>query len=121
MVDYERMAKRQQKWMLYLLIIFLLGALLTPYEHIFLGLLLGHVVSYYGLRLLHNRGKAYGKAIVEDGRPPGLGTFLRLVGAAIAILIAIKFEHKVHLIAVVCGLMTSYVVMLVDLFINNEK
>lgn len=114
MIEFEHMAERQRKWMLYLLLIFLIGAFITPYKRVFLGLLLGHVVSYYGLRLLHNRAKAFGEAVVQDKRIYGLGTFLRLVGAAIAIIIAVNLEHKVHIIGVVFGLITSYVVLIVD-------
>lgn len=121
MVEYERMAERQRKWMLYLLLIFFVGAMLLPYKRVILGLLLGHVVSYYSLRLLHNRAKAFGEAIVEEKRSLGLGTFLRLLGAALAIIIAMKFEHKIHIIAVVFGLITSYIVIVADYTIYSIR
>lgn len=118
MEDFERMEVRQRKWMLYLLAIFLLGAAVTPYERFFLGLLLGHVVSYYGLRLLHNRAKAFSQAIIDEKRTTGLGTFFRLIGAGVAIGLALKFQEKIHIIGVVFGLTTSYIVMIVDYTID---
>src|SRR5690625_7955633 len=73
MEEFARMEIRQRKWMLYLLAIFLFGAAITPYERFFLGLLVGHVVSYYGLRLLQNRAKAFGRLAVDGKRTSGLG------------------------------------------------
>src|SRR5699024_872234 len=114
MEDFARMEVRQRKWMLYLLAIFILGAAITPYDRFFLGLALGHIVSYYGLRLLHNRAKAFTDAIIEEKRSLGLGTFLRLIGAGLAVWLALKYEHKIHIIGVVLGLTTSYIVMMID-------
>src|SRR5690625_2941631 len=110
--DIARMERRQLKWMLYLLAIFLFGGAITPYERFFLGLLVRHVVSYYGLRLLQNRAKAFGRLAVDGKRTPGLGTFFRLIGAGVAIWLALKYEEKIHIIGVVLGLTTSYVVMI---------
>lgn len=114
MDEFEHMAKRQRKWMLYLLGIFLIGAIITPFERVFLGLALGHTVSYYSLRLLHNRTKTFGQAAIEGRKILGLGTFLRLMGVAIAIFIALRFEHKIHTISVVLGLITLYIVLIID-------
>src|SRR5699024_4312318 len=93
----------------------------TPHERVFLGLLLGHVVSYYGLRLLHRRANAFGKAVAEKGKPPGLGTFFRLIGVAVAIGIALKWDHKFNLIAVILGLMTSHIVILIETFYSSIR
>src|SRR5690625_4773366 len=121
MEEFARMEIRQRKWMLYLLAIFLFGAAITPYERFFLGLLVGHVVSYYGLRLLQNRAIAFGRLAVDGKRTSGLGTFFRLIGAGVAIWLALKYEEKIHIIGVVLGLTTSYVVMIIDYTIYSIR
>lgn len=121
MEEFVRMEVRQRKWMLYLLAIFILGATVTPYDRFFLGLAFGHLVSYYGLRILHNRAKAFSEAVIHEKRTSGLGSFLRLIGAGLAVWLALKFDHKVHIIGVVLGLTTSYLVMIVDYTIYSIR
>lgn len=114
MSNYKSMIARQRKWMLYLLAAFVLGAGFTPYPHIFLGLLLGSSVSFYNLWLLQRKINVFGEAVAEKRTMRGIGTFSRLAAAALAVLITLRFEDKFHLIAVVIGLATSYVVIMVD-------
>lgn len=121
MDEYEQMVGNQRRWMLYLLGLFLIGAFITPFQRVFMGLMLGHVVSYYSLRLLHRNITRFGKAVLGEGSTVGLGTFLRLISAGIAIFIALKFEEEFHLIAVVIGLLTSYVVMFIDVTLRTVK
>src|SRR5690625_5931287 len=93
----------------------------NPLRTFFLGILVGHVVSYYGLRLLQNRAKAFGRLAVDGKRTSGLGTFFRLIGAGVAIWLALKYEEKIHIIGVVLGLTTSYVVMIIDYTIYSIR
>lgn len=119
MSNYESMIARQRKWMLYLLAIFVLGAGFTPYLPIFLGLLLGSAVSFYNLWLLQRKINVFGKKVAEQGSTLGIGTFSRLAAAALAVLITLRFEEKFHIIAVVIGLATSYIVIMVEFFFRT--
>jgi ATP synthase protein I len=114
MSEYEKMTIRQRKWMLYLLSILVLGAGFTPYPRVFLGLLLGSVVSFYNLWLLQRKTSQFGRAAAERGSMMGIGTFSRLAAAALAVVIALRFEENFHIIAVVVGLGTSYVIIMLD-------
>lgn len=114
MSEYEKMTIRQRKWMLYLLSILVLGAGFTPYPRVFLGLLLGSVVSFYNLWLLQRKTRQFGQAAAEQGSMMGIGTFSRLAAAALAVVIALRFEENFHIIAVVVGLGTSYVIIMLD-------
>lgn len=116
MFDYKTMSKDQQKWMLYLLVIIALAATLTPYTRFFLGLLLGSAVSLYNLWLLQRKVYDFGKAVAEKRSPLGLGTLTRIVTSVLAVAIALRFEDVIHLYAVIIGLASSYVVLLVDSF-----
>ncbi|MBM7571284.1 ATP synthase subunit I [Aquibacillus albus] len=121
MKQYEKMIARQRKWMFYLLAIIVLGAGFTPYPRIFLGLLLGAVLSFYNLWLMQRKIKQFGQVIVENSPLKGIGTFSRMATAALAVLIALRFEDYFHMIAVVIGLMTAYIVIMIDFAIFNTR
>lgn len=119
MSEYEKMTTRQLKWMLYLLSILVLGAGFTPYPRIFLGLILGSAASFYNLWLLQRKTKKIGEVAAEQGSMRGIGMFSRLAAAALAVVIALRFEETFHMIAVVIGLGTSYIIILLDFLIFN--
>src|SRR5699024_12873043 len=114
MSNYRRMTSRQRKWMIYLLAILVLGIGFTPYTQVFSGLLLGAVASFYNLWLLQKKIADFTEAIVKKQRS-GIGTISRFATAALAIMIAIYFEEHFHLLAVVIGLMTSYVIVMLEI------
>lgn len=114
MSQYDIMAARQRKWMLYLLAVFVLGAGFTPYSKVFFGLILGTVFSYYNLYVLQRRVKNFGDAVEAKMRPKGLGTFTRFAAAVAAIVIAGRYQEYLNVLAVIIGLMTSYLVMVAD-------
>jgi ATP synthase protein I len=107
--------------MLYLLSLLVLGAGFTPYPRIFLGLLLGSAISFYNLWLLQRKTKKFAIAAAEQGSVLGIGTFSRLAAAGLAVLIALRFEEHFHIIAVVVGLGTSYIIIMLDYFIFNMR
>lgn len=112
MDEYASMVRQQRKWMLYLLIIYVLGAVFTPYTPVFLGLLVGGIASFLGLVLLHRNVNKLGEKVAEKGTyRGGLGTLSRLLLAGLAVLIALQYEENIHLIAVIFGLMSSYFVL----------
>jgi ATP synthase protein I len=112
MDEYASMVRQQRKWMLYLLVIFVLGAVITPYTPVFLGLLVGGIASYLGLILLHRNVNRLGEKVAEKGTyRGGLGTLSRLLLAGLAVLLALQYEESIHLIAVIFGLMSSYFVV----------
>lgn len=115
MQEFDQLVGRQRKWMLYILALFiLLAAALPEYRPLFLGLLLGSVISYYGMRLLQNRLRKFGNTAIESGKPIGLGSFIRLIGGVLAVFLTFYLDGKVSYVGVVAGLGVSYVVLLVD-------
>jgi ATP synthase protein I len=119
MAEYKKMVDRQRKWMFYLLAVFVLGAGFTPYDRIFLGLLLGAAISFYNLYLLQKKVALFGDLAANQQRIKTLGTLSRLAAAVLAVLIAIRFENYFHLVAVISGLMTSYIVIMIDFALSN--
>lgn len=121
MQQYESMITRQRKWMFYLLALFVLGAGFTSYPSIFLGLLLGTVISFYNLWLMQRKIEQFGQAVAKQQTTRGIGTFSRLAAAAIAVIVALQFEEFFHMIAVIIGLMTAYVVIMIDFLFFRSK
>ncbi|MHA6250679.1 ATP synthase subunit I [Oceanobacillus sp. CAU 1775] len=115
MFEFDSMVARQRKWMLYLLALFVLGAGFLPYTRVFNGLVLGGVISLYNLWLLQRKTGLIGEAVAETGEfRSGLGTFSRMAAALLAVFVATRFEENFHIIAVVIGLMSSYLVIGLD-------
>lgn len=86
----------------------------TPYQDIFLGLALGTSFSLYNLWILVRKSKQIQQAIEEGRTARSLGTVSRMAAAGLAVLIALKFPEHFHLISVVIGLMTIYIVIMID-------
>lgn len=78
MSNYRTMAKRQRKWMLFLLALLIILSILMPYEHFFQGMLLGVAISFYNLWLLQRKADLLGEAAQKDGSKKGIGTISRL-------------------------------------------
>ena len=121
MQQYELMITRQRKWMFYLLALLVLGAGFTPYPSVFLGLLLGAAVSFYNLWLMQRKIEQFGQAAARQHTSRGIGTFSRLASTALAIIVALQFEELFHLIAVIIGLMTAYLVIVIDFLFFRSK
>ncbi|SFB26480.1 ATP synthase protein I [Lentibacillus halodurans] len=100
--------------MFYLLAISVLGAGFTPYPRIFLGLLLGGAVSFYNLWLLQRKIDAFAESVEKSESAVGLGTLSRMAAAALAVIIALRFDEYFDMIFVLIGLMTSYLVIMID-------
>ncbi|WP_106498464.1 ATP synthase subunit I [Lentibacillus sp. Marseille-P4043] len=121
MSHYQSMIARERKWMFYLLAIFVLGAGFTPYPRIFLGLLLGSIVSFYNLWLLQRKINDFAESVAKNHSTKGLGTISRFAAVAFAVIIALRFEAHFHIIAVLIGIMTSYLVIMIDFAIFKSK
>lgn len=120
MNNTEKRYARQRKWMFYLLAVFVLGAGFTPYLRIFLGLLLGSAISFYNLYLLQTKTIEFTEAVAKKEKARGLGTISRFAAVALAVIVALRYEEYFHMIAVIIGLMTSYLVIMID-FIKNKN
>lgn len=122
MNQYNKMITRQRKWMFCLLALIVLGWVVTPYPRIFLGLLLGTAASFCNLWIMQRKIDRFGEKVAKERRASGIGTFTRFAIVALTVLIAMRFEEHIHLMSVIIGLMTTYVVIMIDfgLFRNQE-
>ncbi|MEK4298338.1 ATP synthase subunit I [Oceanobacillus sp. FSL W8-0428] len=127
MSNFDSMVTRQRKWMLYWLAILVLCAGFLPYTRIFLGLILGSSISLYNLWLLQYKSEKLGETIAAGRKSrSGLGTFSRMAAAVLAVVIAMRFEEYFHLYAVIIGIVSSYLIMMIDFIVyqitmRNQK
>lgn len=128
--EYNQILMRQLKMMLNLLALFVIGWGFTPYPTIFLGLILGSVISVFNLWSMHSKVNRLGQTIVENiakkedekkKRAPSLGSLQRLAAAALAVVIAMRYPDTFHLISVVIGLMTYHFVIMIDLLFQSIR
>ncbi|MFB3163608.1 ATP synthase protein I [Bacillus niacini] len=119
MPEFQTMFTRQRKWMFFLLSFYVLGWGFTSQQSIFLGLILGTSLSLFNLWLMARKIDKFGQAAAEGRTVRSLGSFSRMATGALAIVITMRYPEEFHLISVVIGLMTSYIVIMIDFFTHN--
>ncbi|GAA5415854.1 hypothetical protein Pryu01_00886 [Paraliobacillus ryukyuensis] len=119
--DYDALSARQKKWMLYYLSLLVVAAILTRYHTFFTGLTLGTVFSFYNLWLMHRKVQKFGDAIQHGEKMFGLGTFSRFASAVLGVLIALELPAYFDVFGVIFGLLTMYVVMIIDFIVDTRR
>ncbi|MBA2871183.1 ATP synthase protein I [Anoxybacillus calidus] len=121
MEELQQMFQRQRKYMFYLLSLYTLGWGFTQYKTIFLSLILGTTISFYGLWILARKTNRFGQAVIEGKKVSSLGTFSRMAAAGLAVLIVMRYPQDFSMIPMVLGLMTSYFVIIIDYFLQKIR
>lgn len=120
MYDLQLMFRRYKKYTLYLLSLYVIGWGFTEYQTIFLGLIVGTSISLYNMWILVRKNKQFGQAL-ESGKKGTLGTASRMASAIIGAFFALKYPQYLDLISVVVGLMTMYIVIMIDFLIKHLR
>lgn len=119
MPEIHVMFSRQRRWMFFLLSIYVLGWGFTSYQSIFLGLIFGTCLSLFNLWLMVRKTVKFGESIEQGRKVRGLGSFSRFATAALAVVVSMRYPEQLHLISVVIGLMTAYIVIMIDFFTQH--
>jgi ATP synthase protein I len=119
MEKFQQMFFRQLKYILYLLSLYTLGWGFTKYKTFFLSLILGTVISVFMLWSLTSKVEKLGQAVSERKKVRTIGTFSRLALAALAAAIAVEYPQYFAIVPVVLGLMTSYIVIIIDFLLQK--
>ncbi len=114
------MIKRHKKYLLYLLAIFVLGWGFSTYDDVFLGLIVGTIVSFYNHWLLYRKVDKFGETVVTGGKMYSLGTVSRMASAGLAVFIGLRYPEQISIYFVIVGLMTSYMVIFIDFIIQSK-
>lgn len=121
MQDLPQIYGRYQKYMYYFLSLAVIGWGFTPYKAIFLGWILGTVFSFFNLWILARKVERFGRFIVQGKKVRSIGMFTRLASAVLAIVIAQRYPEYFQLISVIVGLMTSYIVIMIDYLVQKVR
>jgi ATP synthase protein I len=116
MSELKPMFVRQRKYILFLLAAYVLGWGFTLQQPVFLGLILGTSLSLFNLWNLVRKTNQFGEVMVNGGKIRSLGLLTRMATAVLAVLIAVEYPEYIHLISVIIGLMTAYIVIMIDSF-----
>lgn len=121
MPELQAMFSRQRRWMFFLLSIYVLGWGFTAYKSIFMGLIFGTSLSLFNLWLMVRKADQFGENVLKGKKVRSLGSFSRMATGALAVVVAMRYPEQFHLISVVIGLMTAYIVIMIDFFIHSVK
>jgi ATP synthase protein I len=121
MPELKIMFSRQRRWIFLLLSTYLLGWGFTSYQSTFLGLIFGTSLSLFNLWLMVRKTEKFGEMVDQGKKIRSLGSLSRMSTAAFAVIVAMRYPNQFHLISVVIGLMTSYIVIMIDFFCHSLK
>src|SRR5699024_10376815 len=93
--------------------------MIMPQKTLFMGMILGGVISFYNLWLLQRKADVQGEAAASVGKRKGLGMISRFAAAALGALRALRLE--ISLVGYIIGLMTAYPVIVIDYLWFNRK
>ncbi|HZW68545.1 MAG TPA: ATP synthase subunit I [Pseudogracilibacillus sp.] len=119
MENYKKMAARQRKMFLALILVVAIVTLVIPEKHFFSGLLIGTIVSFYNLWLLQRRSNVLGEAAARSGKRTGLGTISRLAMVALGTLITLHYDASIA--GFIIGLMLVYPIIVIDFLLLNKE
>lgn len=121
MPDLQLLFKRQLRYILYTLAIFVLGWGFTEYKTVFGGLILGSIMSMFNLWLLARKSIQVGEAAANGKSVRSIGSASRFASAILATIIAMQYPEYFNLISTILGLMVAYVIIVIDFFIHKSN
>jgi ATP synthase protein I len=110
---------RQRKYIFTLLSLYVIGYGFTSYQSVFAGLIIGTSLSLFNLWLLARKMSNFGDSVLQGKKVRSLGSLSRLATGALAVIIAMEYPDRINLIFTVLGLMTSYIVIMIDFFVQS--
>ena len=118
MQELDKMFNRQRKYIVYLLGFYVLGVVFTTYDPIFQGLILGTIFSLFIFWSMVQKNRKFSEAAAEGKKMKSLGSLTRMSAGALAAVIALRYPEKFQIVSVVLGLMTVYLVIMIDYFMQ---
>ena len=121
MPEYKVIFTQVRKYILFLLALFVLAWGFSPQKAIFLGLILGTSLSLFNLWLLMKKMDRFSAAMEQGRAMRSFGFLSRVATAVFAVIIAMKYPEYFHLISVIIGLMTAYIVIMINSFVQHFR
>ncbi|MGD6816538.1 ATP synthase subunit I [Metabacillus sp. 84] len=121
MSELHPMFQRYLKYILYLLAIYTACWGLTEYKEVFLGLIIGTGFGLFNLWTMLRGQKRFSDAVEHGGRTGSMGMLSRMAAAGLAVLIAMRYPEHIALIPAVIGLITIYIVIMIDFMVQHLR
>lgn len=121
MNELQQHWRRHKSYILYLLAVYVLGWGFSSYEKIFLSLIIGTIVGLFNTWTLIRRVERLGRAVILGRRVVSLGMLSRMAAATLGAIFALRYPEHLSIVWIVVGLMTSYVVIMIDFFFQKNK
>ncbi|WP_026691590.1 ATP synthase subunit I [Alteribacter aurantiacus] len=112
-MEFRSTARRITMYAFVLIIVYALLALVTPYETLFMGLILGTAFSILNLYVTYTQVKRVSNSALQ-GTKFAFGTATRIVIAVICILTAVSFPDLFNLAGALIGLMSTYAIIMIE-------
>lgn len=120
MITVEELLHRQRKYTLYMLSLFVLGFGLSKYQAVFLGLIIGVIISFISLLLNKRRTDKLIQKTLGDNQNnksisfKNLGITTTVAILLLIILLANRYHIDVSGWAIALGLMAGHTVLIID-------
>ena len=125
MIDVHGLVQRQKKYMYYLLALLVLGWGFTSYKDVFLGLIIGTIFSFLSLRIIARRTDKLLDRVTNGEnvkfKATAVSTYSRFATIGLLILFAAKYQELIAMWGLGVGLLTGYLVMIIDFLYLEYK
>ncbi|WP_078393017.1 ATP synthase subunit I [Shouchella patagoniensis] len=105
--------------------VLLIGFFITPFQSIFLGLILGFSISFLNLWTTYRNAHIIGGIHAPSKWPSmiiaSLGFVFRIFLVITAVWVAIQYPERFHILSVVIGLGLMYAIMMLDMIVKSFK
>ncbi|RNA67820.1 ATP synthase subunit I [Alteribacter keqinensis] len=112
-MEFRSTARRISLYAFVLIGLYALLAVVTPYETVFFGLILGTAFSLLNLLTTYVQVKRVSNAVL--GRTKfAFGTASRILTAVACILVTVNFPDFFNLAGAIIGLMSTYAIIMIE-------
>ncbi|CAG9612078.1 ATP synthase subunit I [Bacillus sp. AFS018417] len=125
MIEVHELVQRQKKYMYNLLALFVLGWGFTSYKDVFLGLIIGTIFGFLSLRIVaHKTDRLLDRVTQGENvkyKATAVSTYSRLATIGLLIIFAAKYQYLIAMWSLGVGLLTGYLVMIIDFLYLQYK
>ncbi|RBW68720.1 ATP synthase subunit I [Bacillus taeanensis] len=117
----DRNLKRFMQLTVYIIALLVLGWGFTPYQSVFLGAILGLIIGSFNIWFMYRKVKKLGQAAAEGTKAYSLGMLTRFALAGLAVLVALRYPDTFHLLSMVIGFSSAYIIIFIDFFLKTIR
>ncbi|MFD2707055.1 ATP synthase subunit I [Salibacterium lacus] len=109
---FQQETRRYVQFTFYALALYVIGWGMSPYQVFFLSAVIGTGLGLFNVWSMYRDVKKLGKAAEENRSAFSAGMLSRLASGALAAVLFLQFPGHFHLMGLVTGIMTPYIIIL---------